>query len=60
MKASYIINPPLSPYYICLPIIYRCILFSARLLYATAYWVGDIFSAFAVTIVIAVTLIVTT
>ena len=45
MKASYIINPPL---------------FSARLLYATAYWVGDIFSAFAVTIVIAVTLIVTT
>ncbi len=56
MKASYIINPPLSPYYI----IYRCILFSARLLYATAYWVGDIFSAFAVTIVIAVTLIVTT
>lgn len=54
MKASYIINPPLSP------IIYRCILFSARLLYATAYWVGDIFSVFAVTIVIAVTLIVTT
>ena len=45
---------------LCLPIIYRCILFSARLLYATAYWVGDIFSVFAVTIVIAVTLIVTT
>lgn len=54
MKASYIINPPLAPYYIL-----GAFCFSARLLYVAAYWGGDIFSAFAVTIVVAVTLSVT-
>ncbi|WP_390553321.1 hypothetical protein [Bacteroides thetaiotaomicron] len=53
MKASYIINPPLSPLYI------GAFCFSARLLYVAAYWGGDIFSAFAVTIVVVVTLNVT-
>lgn len=54
MKASYIINPPLAPYYIL-----GAFCFSARLLYVTAYWSGGIFSAFSVTIVVAVTLSVT-